>query len=207
MKLYLLFTFLSQSSITFFEKFLSFWEKFGEIGLFIYSIIETITPLSGAEFFFVSLISAGKAWWWIALIATIANGVGAYLLYYFLADKKIYQNRFSNEKQKNKTTELFNKYGYLAIYIVAMTPIPFFLILLVASIAKMDFKMYIISTLISRGIRFFITTYIISYFSSFSVIQVVLILTVITIPIFLMGFLIKNFISPFIKKKRKEKMI
>ena len=198
--------FLSTSSISLFERFLNFWEKFGQIGLFIYSIIETISPLSGVEFFFISLISSGVAWWWVATLATLGNAVGAYLLYFFLGNKKIYNERFSNEKQKQKTTKLFNKYGYLAIYIVAMTPIPFFIILLVASAAKMNFKIYMLSTILSRGFRFLVTAYIIHTFSDFNIIQIVLFLTLISIPIFLIGFIIKNFILPFFQNKKIEKI-
>ena len=170
------------------------------MGLFLYSIFETITPIAGVEFFFLTLIGENP-WWRLALIATLGNTVGAILVYFFLAHKSKFYGRFkTDEKKKNRTNELFDKYGYLAIYIVAMTPLPFFLILLAASLAKMDFKVYLISTINSRGLRFFITTYIMFQFSHFTTLQIVLLLTLLSVPIILIYFFIKKFLIPTINR-------
>jgi membrane protein YqaA with SNARE-associated domain len=186
--------------MSFSDKFLEFWGSFGELGLFFYSILETITPLAGVEFFFLTLIGENP-WWRLALITTAANAVGATIVYFFLAHGSMFYKRMKTDNDKKKrTTQLLDKYGFLAIYIVAMTPLPFFLILLVAALARMDFKVYLASTIISRGLRFFVTTYIMHQFTQFSTFEIILILTLISIPIILVILLLKKFVAPYISR-------
>ncbi|HKL60925.1 MAG TPA: VTT domain-containing protein [Acholeplasma sp.] len=193
--------YLSDIAPTFVDKFLQFWEKFGELGLFIYSTIETITPLAGAEIFFVTLISSGKPWWRIALVATLANVFGALIVYFILAKNDKIYNKLVKKDLRERSKKLFDKYGFWAIFIFAMTPLPFFLVLFTASIAKMNIKSYVVATVISRGSRFFITTYIFDKFTNFNTWQVVLILVLITIPMGLIMFLISKFVLPYFEKK------
>jgi membrane protein YqaA with SNARE-associated domain len=167
-----------------FEHFRIFWESYGKYGLFVYSIIETITPLAGVEVFFVTLVAAGSPWWRVALVTTIANVVGAAIVYFFMAKEN---NRFYKKilkpAQRERTDKLFKYYGVWAIFIFAMTPLPFFLILFVASLAKMDFKKLMLAVFFSRGFRFFITTVILHQFSDVSPLMLVLILFLIALPV------------------------
>ena len=113
---------------------------------------------------------------------------------------KIY-NKLVKKDLRERSKKLFDKYGFWAIFIFAMTPLPFFLVLFTASIAKMNIKSYVVATVISRGSRFFITTYIFDKFTNFNTWQVVLILVLITIPMGLIMFLISKFVLPYFEKK------
>jgi len=188
------------------EHFRIFWESYGEYGLFVYSIIETITPLAGVEIFFVTLVAAGSPWWRVALVTTIANAVGAVIVYFFMArENSRFMQKILKPKQRERTDKLFKYYGVWAIFIFAMTPLPFFLILFVASLAKMDFKKYMVAVFLSRGFRFFVTTFILHQFSGVSPWMLVLILFVIALPVMLvMYFGQKKMLAYFEAKAAKD---
>lgn len=143
---------------------IEFFKEFGEFGLFIYSIIETITPLAGVEFLLFPLLldpdPSRSPWWFITLSVVVANTIGAFIVYFFMAkeDNKLY-NRIVSKRNRARGKKLFDRYGFWAIFIFAMTPLPFFVILFTAAIAKMKFGPYIAATFLSRGTRFFITSY------------------------------------------------
>lgn len=140
---------------------IDFFIRYGEIGLFLYSIIETITPLAGVEFILVPLIlSDPQRWWFLTSTLVVANTIGAIIVFLFLAkeDNKMY-NRFVSKKQQLQAKTIFDRYGFWAIFIFAMTPLPFFVIIFTAAIAKMHFRPYISAVFLSRATRFFITSY------------------------------------------------
>lgn len=190
-----------------YEAFRVFWEQFGEYGLFIYSVIETITPIAGVEVFFVTLVTtAGKPWWRIALISTIANFVGALIVYFFMAkeDSKFY-NRILKKEYQDRAQRLFTRYGVWAIFIFSMTPLPFFIIIFTAALARMKLFNYGIAVIFSRGTRFFITTFIFYRFSTVSPLTLVLILLLVAVPLsLLLMFLQKKLLSYFEKRAQPE---
>lgn len=143
------------------DSWIQFFLDNGEIGLFFYAILETITPLIGIELIMFPIITnVPERWWIISINVAFANTIGAYLVYRFMASK---DNRFFNKiiSKKNQiySEKLFNRYGFWAIFIFALTPLPFFIILFTASVAKMRFTHYLFATFFSRGTRFFLTTY------------------------------------------------
>ncbi len=145
-----------------FTPLIDFFNRFGEIGLFIYSIIETITPIAGVEFILIPLILSPNAspWWVLTLNLVTANTIGAVIVYLFMAkeDNKIY-NKLVTKNYRERAKKLFDRYGFWAIFIFAMTPLPFFVIIFTAAIAKMKFKPYVFAVFFSRGVRFSITSY------------------------------------------------
>lgn len=191
-----------ETIVGWFESFRIFWESYGEYGLFVYSIIETITPLAGVEVFFVTLVAAGSPWWRVALVTTIANVVGAAIVYFFMAkENNWFYKKILKPKQRERTDKLFKYYGVWAIFIFAMTPLPFFLIIFVASLAKMGFKKLMISVFFSRGFRFFVTTFILHQFSDVSPLMLVLILFVIALPVMLIMYLGQKKMLAYFEKK------
>lgn len=148
--------------IRLFTPLFNFFRENGEIGLFIYSIIETITPLAGVEIILFPLLLAPDTspWWFITLNLVVANSIGAVIVYFFMAkeNNKIY-NSIVKPKYQERAKKLFDRYGVWAIFIFAMTPLPFFIIIFTAAIARMKFLTYITAVFISRGVRFYITSY------------------------------------------------
>lgn len=147
-----------------FTPLIEFFRRFGELGLFLYSIIETITPLAGVEIILVPLILTSEyPWWFITLILVSANTIGAIIVYFFIAkeDNKLY-NRIVSENNQEKAKKMFDRYGVWAIFIFAMTPLPFFVIIFTAALAKMKFRPYILAAFMSRAVRFSITSYFVA---------------------------------------------
>jgi membrane protein YqaA with SNARE-associated domain len=166
------------------QAILDFFAQYGEIGLFFYSIIETITPLAGVEILFIFLMELGATWWVLSLNTTIANAIGTAIVYYFMAKENNWiVRKFIKPETRKKAQQIFNKYGHWAIFIFAMTPLPYFVIVFIAAFSKMNLKTLILSTIFSRGLRFFITTFIIHYFSGVNTLELVLILFGISLPI------------------------
>lgn len=150
----------------FFNAVVDFFSAYGLLGLFGYSIIETITPLAGAEVFFVLLIAGGENWAAVSAVATLANGVGAALVYALFSSRDAWLARkILKESDIERARKILARYGSWAILIFAMTPLPFFVILFVAAFVKMDFRKVIVSTILSRGLRFFLTNYMIMLLS------------------------------------------
>lgn len=156
--------FLSEVFVPIFEFFLNN----GEIGLFIYSIIETITPLAGVEvILFPLLLATPDRWILLTLNLVSANTIGGVIVYFFMAkeDNKFY-NRVVSKKNQVNAKKIFDRYGVWAIFIFAMTPLPFFIILFVAAIARMKLPIYIFAIFFSRGIRFLMTSYAVAFLGS-----------------------------------------
>ena len=191
----------------FFNSIAEFFKRYGEIGLFIYSIIETITPLAGVEIILIPLIlTSSSPWWFITFILVSANAVGAFIVYFFMSKgENRFYNRLVSQKNQIKAKQMFNRYGFWAIFIFAMTPLPFFVILFTASIAKMRFLPYLTAAFVSRGVRFYITGYLIFVFGeTISTGQIVLWLAIIGLGIGLLSMIIQRQILKYYEGKIKE---
>lgn len=166
------------------QAILEFFIQYGEIGLFFYAIIETITPLAGVEVLFLLFIELGSLWWFLALNTTVANVIGTAIVYYFMAKENNWiVKKFIQPHVRVKAQQIFNRYGHWAIFIFAMTPLPYFVIVFIASFSKMNLKSLLLSTVFSRGMRFLITTWLIHTFSDLNTFLLILILLLISLPI------------------------
>tara|TARA_Y100001970_G_scaffold44546_1_gene55665 strand:+ start:6570 stop:7148 length:579 start_codon:yes stop_codon:yes gene_type:complete len=88
----------------------------------------------------------------LVIIGSVLGGVighqlGAYLGIKALAIFKI--------KPSEKLEGLFEQYGFLAIILAGITPIPYKVFSITAGILKYDLKKFIIASIIGRSIRFF----------------------------------------------------
>ncbi len=193
-----------------FEAVVQFFNTYGLFGLFGYSIVETITPLAGAEIFFVLLIAAGEQWWAVSTVTTLGNAAGAAIVYFLFGTKDAWLARkILKESDIERARKILKVYGSWAIFIFAMTPLPFFVILFVAAFVKMDFKKMMTATVLSRGFRFFLTNYLIFLLSEVDnflgidkFVWIGIFLTVITIPIML---IMKTMEKRIVKKAEGEK--
>jgi len=190
-----------------FTPIIDFFRRFGELGLFIYSIIETITPLAGVEIILVPLILTSEfPWWFITFILVSANTIGAIIVYFFMAkeDNKLY-NRIVSKKNQEKAKQMFDRYGVWAIFIFAMTPLPFFVIIFTAAVAKMKFWPYIFAAFFSRSVRFYITSYFVHLGgSNVNTGEIILWLAVIGVGAALVFMFIQRKILAYFEKKIEQ---
>ena len=106
------------------------------------------------------LINKSRAWWlaFITSVASVLGGILGYAIGFYLFDK--YGCRilefYGLTEQFTHFQKSFSEWGFWAIVIKAFTPIPFKLVTIACGVLKFDFTLFMISTAISRSLRFYI---------------------------------------------------
>ena len=110
-------------------------------------------------------------WLRLALITTIFSVLGGILGYFiglFLWDvvgEKII-NIYNLETNFNYFKDKYNSHGAIIVFLAGFTPIPYKLITIASGGMKLNLLTFILASLISRGLRFFIIAGIIRIFGS-----------------------------------------
>ncbi|MBU0898778.1 MAG: DedA family protein [Nanoarchaeota archaeon] len=141
-----------------------FVTDYGLIGTFIISLLESfVFPVPTAVFIAPST-ALGVDPFIITVVATIGSVIGAVIGYglgYVFGEKaanKLFRKHMGGVKK------WFDKYGAWAVLIAAFTPIPFKVFAWAAGIFKLDFKKFLIVSIIGRFIQFAIAAYVGSLF-------------------------------------------
>ncbi len=128
-----------------------------------------------------------------ALYATVASVIGGILGYYighvFYETVGIKIIHFYHAEDLFKSLcARFNEYGFLAIVVPALTPIPYKIFTISAGMAKVSMPTFLIASIVGRGIRFFavagllwffgrpIKAFIDKYFNLLSFVAVILLI-------------------------------
>ena len=107
------------------------------------------------------VLAARKQWIGIALLCTIASvlgGIAGYGIGYYLFESVGrnllefygYNQKFSVFQNK------YNEWGAWAVFIAGITPFPYKVITILSGTTHLDFVVFSISSLLARGLRFFI---------------------------------------------------
>lgn len=94
----------------------------------------------------------------VALVAgssTLMTEALNYSVFKYVTDLKIFKN-FQRKKSVSKIVDLFNRAPFLALWIAAFTPIPFYPFRFLAVLARYPLAKYILALSLSRIPRFFI---------------------------------------------------
>ncbi len=67
---------------------------------------------------------------------------------------------FTHEKY-DQISHLYNQYDFWVVFTAGFTPIPYKLITITAGVFKVNFAMFIVASIISRGLRFFLIAWLI----------------------------------------------
>lgn len=134
------------------ERF-SFWYSFAESFLLV---------LPPPDFFLIYTIFTNTKSWFkytkLMIFGSVIGGALSYLFGYFFfvwfGDWFLSFNYIANEF--NHAAELFNKNAFWAIFLAGLTPIPYTVFTIAAGVFKANFFIFIIASLISRGLRFMI---------------------------------------------------
>ena len=138
--------------------------------LFIWSFAESsFFPIPPDPVMWALVMVNPELWWLYALVTTIASVLGA-LFGYFIGDKagrpilKKFIKGTEEEKdaKMDKVESLFREYENMAILIAALTPIPYKIFTIMGGIIEMPKKGFIFWSIIGRGTRFFLGTYLFS---------------------------------------------
>jgi len=97
---------------------------------------------------------------WIAAVCTIASVLGGVLGYYIghelydLVGKPIIEFYHQTEKFNGLRDE-YNKWGAWIVFIAGITPIPYKVFTIASGVANLDIWIFILASVVSRGLRFF----------------------------------------------------
>lgn len=141
---------------------------YGVYGLFLLSFIEAIFFPIPPDVFLVILVFSNPALAWIyVLIATIGSVTGACIGYFlglkgeeYLLQKKYFKKY---KKQIDKVHKYFEKYEFLTVFISGFTPLPYKIVSWSAGIFYVDFRKFVIASILGRGMRFTIVALAVFY--------------------------------------------
>jgi len=114
------------------------------------------------------LSERAKAWWY-AFVCTVASVLGAMLGYAigaFLYDAVAQPilDFYGYGEKFDAFAARYNEWGAWAVLIAGLTPFPFKVITIASGATKLSFAVFIIASIVARGIRFFAVASLIYYF-------------------------------------------
>ncbi len=115
------------------------------------------------------LLTGSRQWFHYATLTTIASVLGAvfgYAVAVFFFDtvgiKIIHLYNLEGPMEVVRT--LFNNNAFLVIFTAAFTPIPYKVFVLMAGFLKVNFFIFLMASIVGRGLRYFIISYTVRMF-------------------------------------------
>lgn len=141
---------------------IEFWISLGWIGLILVSFMESsFFPIPPDLLLIPLVINSPEYVFQFALLTTIFSVLGAVVGYYIgLKLGRPILEKLTNKYIK-KVEMYFEKYGVVAVFISAFTPIPFKIFTIASGIFRVPIFPFIFYAFLGRGLRFFIESYII----------------------------------------------
>ncbi len=138
----------------------------GSLGLFILAFIESsFFPVPPDILLIILALAEPSKALWFAFVCTLGSVFGALLGYYIGAyGQKTLLRKLMNGRKIRKVKRLFNKYGGWAVFVAGFTPIPYKVFTISSGIFKINLRTFIIASIFSRGLRFFIVAFLIMTF-------------------------------------------
>jgi membrane protein YqaA with SNARE-associated domain len=127
-------------------------------------------PVPPDLFLSAILISQKGAHWLrlavITTLASVAGGLFGYLIGYFFFNFVGVPliSFYHAEPAFREVEQLFSGNAFLAIFLAAFTPIPYKVFTIAAGFFKINLPVFIIASLIGRGLRFFVVAYLFKTF-------------------------------------------
>lgn len=123
----------------------------------------SIFPIPPDALLIPMVIARRSKWLWFALICTIASVVGGafgYLIGY-AAFETIAQPILAFYGYAHKFEDFaarYNDYGAWIVFIAGLTPFPYKVITIASGATGLDFAVFMVASVLSRGIRFFVVS-------------------------------------------------
>ncbi len=152
-----------------FVQMTDFFKSMGIWGLALNSFVESFFLVPPPDFLLIvmDLANPAKALWY-ALVCTIASVFGGAVGYGigYWGGRPAFNWLFrKGGKEKFEAVEnLYNKYGTLAVFFSAFTPIPYKVFTIASGILSMNFWKFMLASFLGRGLRFFIVSIVLMLF-------------------------------------------
>ncbi|MGI9402210.1 MAG: YqaA family protein [Rhizobiaceae bacterium] len=109
------------------------------------------------------VIARRQKWIFLALLCTIASVLGGILGYFIGAF--LYQqvaepifNFYGYMDRFDRFSEIFSNWGWWFVFIAGLTPFPYKVITISAGLAGLSLPVFIVASIVSRGLRFFVVS-------------------------------------------------
>lgn len=148
--------------------------KWGGTALFLFAFAEaTFFPIPPDVLLLALCLGTTRKSFKYALIClagTLLGAVSGYLIGYFLwqnaagqhtALAMLFYNHVFSLEAFDKVRMMFEQYDFWIIFTAGFTPIPYKIFTIAAGVFKIDFGMFMIASLVSRGARFFLVAWLI----------------------------------------------
>ncbi|PHS78247.1 MAG: cytochrome B [Rhodospirillaceae bacterium] len=138
--------------------------------LFIISFIESsIFPIPPDILIIPMVLASREKAWKIAGVCTVASvlgGIGGYGIGYFLFDSvgQPILEMYGKLEKFNEFQGMYNEYGAWIVAMAGVTPFPFKVITIASGVTALDMPTFVISSILSRGARFFLVAGLLWYF-------------------------------------------
>lgn len=167
-----------------------FFKSMGVEGLALNSFIESFFLVPPPDFLLIAMnLAAPQKALYYALICTIASAFGGAIGYAigYWGGRPAFNWFFRNGgKEKFDAVEtLYNKYGTLAVFFSAFTPIPYKVFTIASGILNMNFLKFMVASFFGRGLRFFIVSIVLMLFGEAIKQYIELVIIAVTIVIIL----------------------
>jgi len=134
-------------------------KNYGILAYFLLVTFGSIIPVIPVEVLLMLAVAAGFDPFLLFLLTTIGSTLGAVVI--FFAAFEITRMIVKREgKTMKKAVGWVKKYGSIAVFVGAFTPLPFDPIVIAAGALKMNFKIFLFATVLGRAIRFAFLIYV-----------------------------------------------
>lgn len=138
--------------------------------LFIVSFIESsIFPIPPDILLIPMILAAREKAWKIAAVCTVGSvlgGIAGYGIGFYLFEQ-IGQPMLEFYGKAHKFTEfqeMYNEWGAWVVGMAGLTPFPYKVITIASGVTALNLVTFIIASVLSRGLRFFIEAWLLWYF-------------------------------------------
>jgi membrane protein YqaA with SNARE-associated domain len=148
----------------------SFFERLGPLGLFLYSILETLTlfPITEILLLPLSTNQPASTVFWLATVASLGVVAGVVIVYFLmrvLKAHRLIRLIFRSDVAIARANKLFIDNGDKALIVGGLTPLPYSLVLYVSLAAGLPLSKALIGSS-ARIIRFYALAVVVVFFSN-----------------------------------------
>jgi len=138
----------------------------GAYGLFFLAFIESSVFPIPPDLLLITLALADPSnAFFLSFICTIGSVLGGIFAYWLgCAGGTPLLEKFFSKRKIERVHKLYEKYETLVIFVSGFTPIPYKLFTLSAGVFYVNFRKFVIASIVGRGLRFFILGAFIYYY-------------------------------------------
>lgn len=140
----------------------------------------------------------------VCMIGSVSGGAFGYLLGYF-GGRPLFNYLFRKNIDKlNAVEKLYEKYGSIAVFFSAFSPIPYNIFTIASGILKMNFLKFLGVSILGRGGRFFIVSIVLMLFGETIKQYLNLVIIAVTIILIIFFILVYKKRGSFIKEEKED---